>query len=61
MIVLGAVTAVGTYVKTQLEQDSRTMDRYFATYKSAESEASRTRVFKGESDPRRSVFNVLGW
>jgi hypothetical protein len=39
------------------------MDRYFAQYKSPESEASRQKVFEGQAqlDPRKSVFNVLGW
>lgn len=39
------------------------MDRYFAQYKSPESEAARQKVFAGQQqlDPRTSVFNVLGW
>ncbi|KAH8904917.1 hypothetical protein BR93DRAFT_929192 [Coniochaeta sp. PMI_546] len=61
VVVIGAVSAVGMYVRTQLRQESRAMDRYFAQYKSPESEASRNKVFEGQSDPRKSIFNILGW
>ena len=38
------------------------MDRFFSQYKSPQSEASRQRVFDGrKEDPRKSLFNVLGW
>ncbi|KAB5522917.1 hypothetical protein GE09DRAFT_1230019 [Coniochaeta sp. 2T2.1] len=61
VVVIGAVSAVGAYVRSQLQQESRAMDRYFSQYKSPESEASRARVFEGQSDPRKSVFNILSW
>ncbi|KAB5522125.1 hypothetical protein GE09DRAFT_501237 [Coniochaeta sp. 2T2.1] len=61
VVVIGAVSAVGAYVRSQLRQESRAMDRYFSQYKSPESEASRARVFEGQSDPRKSVFNILSW
>ncbi|RKU45299.1 hypothetical protein DL546_006684 [Coniochaeta pulveracea] len=63
VVVVGAVSAVATYVKSQLQTESKTMDRYFAQYKDPRSEASRQRVFEGQQqlDPRRSVFNILGW
>lgn len=57
------VSAVGAFVHWQLQVESRTMDRMFAQYQSAQSEASRQMVFKdtGRADPRKSVFNVLSW
>lgn len=57
------VSAVATYVSWQLSRSARTYDRMFAQYQSPESEASRQKVFgdQGRGDPRRSVFNVLGW
>lgn len=61
MVVVGAVSAVGAYVRSQLRRESRTMDRYFSTYRSPESEASRRKVFEGQPDPRNSLFNVLSW
>ncbi|OIW22548.1 hypothetical protein CONLIGDRAFT_687376 [Coniochaeta ligniaria NRRL 30616] len=61
VVVVGALSAVGLYVRSQLRQESRAMDRYFSQYKSPESEASRNKVFEGQPDPRKSVFNVLGW
>ncbi|KAJ0109049.1 hypothetical protein J7T55_002241 [Diaporthe amygdali] len=61
--VVASLSAVGAYVKWQLGTSSRTYDRMFAQYQSAQSEASRQRVFEdqGSADPRRSVFNVLSW
>lgn len=61
VVVVGAVSAVAGYIKSQLQQESRVMDRAFAQYKSPESEAARRKVFEGQSDPRKSLFNVLGW
>ncbi|KAI3398935.1 hypothetical protein diail_8258 [Diaporthe ilicicola] len=57
------ISAVVTYVQWQLQTSSRTYDRMFAQYQSPQSEASRQKVFEdqGSADPRRSVFNVLGW
>ncbi|KUI61534.1 hypothetical protein VP1G_08683 [Cytospora mali] len=61
--VVVSLSAVGVFVHWQLQIESRTMDRMFAQYQSAQSEASRQRVFKdmGKGDPRRSLFNVLSW
>ncbi|KAH8893871.1 hypothetical protein GQ53DRAFT_821746 [Thozetella sp. PMI_491] len=57
-----AAGLVGTYVYTQLQKESRALDRSFAQYKSAESEASRQRTFEhAKEDPRKSLFNVLSW
>lgn len=63
ILAVASLSAVATYVQYQLQKSSRTYDRMFAQYQSAESEASRQRVFEdqGRGDPRRSVFNVLGW
>ncbi|KAK1770052.1 hypothetical protein QBC33DRAFT_530002 [Phialemonium atrogriseum] len=62
VVVIGSVSAVAAYIRSQLQNESRTMDRFFSQYKSPQSEASRQRVFDGrKEDPRKSLFNVLGW
>ncbi|EOO01876.1 hypothetical protein UCRPA7_2615 [Phaeoacremonium minimum UCRPA7] len=61
-VFLGAAGGVAAYVRSQLRTESNTMDRFFAQYKSPQSELSRQRVFEGaQEDPRKSLFNVLGW
>ncbi|ROT41107.1 hypothetical protein SODALDRAFT_357133 [Sodiomyces alkalinus F11] len=54
-------TAVGSFVRSQLKQQSTTLDRYFARSHTPEREATRARVFEGAPDPRKSIFNVLSW
>ncbi|OAA66445.1 hypothetical protein SPI_01021 [Niveomyces insectorum RCEF 264] len=62
VVTLGAVSGVVAYVRQQLNRESNTMDRYFASYNTPQSEASRRRVFEGASeDPRTSLLNVLSW
>ncbi|EFW98828.1 hypothetical protein CMQ_4680 [Grosmannia clavigera kw1407] len=62
LVTVGAVTGVATYVRRQLMRESQAFDRYFSTYNTPESEASRKRVFEGASeDPRTSLMNILGW
>ncbi|KAK2595341.1 hypothetical protein QQS21_006941 [Conoideocrella luteorostrata] len=56
----GAI-AVGTYVRSQLVTNSNTMDRFFASYNTPESEASRRRTFEGHPDPRTNILNFQGW
>ncbi|PNP54609.1 hypothetical protein THARTR1_05166 [Trichoderma harzianum] len=56
------VSAVALNVRSQLKTHSAQQDRFFAQYKSPESEAVRQKVFDGAvEDPRKSWFNVLGW
>ncbi|RSL99047.1 hypothetical protein CDV31_012343 [Fusarium ambrosium] len=62
LLVVGSVSIVGTYVSSQLRNQSRTFDRYFSQYNNTQSEASRAKTFDGSvPDPRTSVFNILGW
>ncbi|KAJ9133872.1 hypothetical protein NKR23_g10512 [Pleurostoma richardsiae] len=62
VVVIGAVSAVAGYVRSQLRTESHTMDRFFAQYKNAQSEESRRRVFEqAREDPRKSLYNILGW
>ncbi|KAL1876352.1 hypothetical protein VTK73DRAFT_9531 [Phialemonium thermophilum] len=62
VVVVGTISGVVAYVRSQLRTESRTMDRFFSQYRTPESEASRQRVFEGAvEDPRKSWFNVLGW
>ncbi|KAJ4147523.1 hypothetical protein LMH87_002035 [Akanthomyces muscarius] len=55
-----SVLAVGTYVKSQLTTASNTMDRFFSTYNTPESEAARRKSFEGYPDTRSNMLNVLG-
>ncbi|KAF3766870.1 hypothetical protein M406DRAFT_355390 [Cryphonectria parasitica EP155] len=61
--VVVSLTAVATFIRWQLQVESRTMDRMFAQYQNPQSEASRQKIFgeMGQADPRRSLFNVLSW
>ncbi|KAJ3483628.1 hypothetical protein NLG97_g7263 [Lecanicillium saksenae] len=62
MLIAGtSVVAVGAYVKSQLTTQSKTMDRFFATYNTPVSEASRRKTFEGHPDTRSNVLNFLGW
>lgn len=62
IVSVGAASAVATYVYTQLHHESDTMDRFFASYHTPESEASRQRVFDGAiEDPRKNILNFLSW
>ncbi|EJP62262.1 hypothetical protein ACQRIT_007943 [Beauveria bassiana] len=55
-----SVVVVGAYVKSQLSTQSNTMDRFFSTYNTPESEASRQRTFHGHPDTRSNMLNILG-
>ncbi|CAK7275331.1 hypothetical protein SEPCBS57363_006626 [Sporothrix epigloea] len=62
IVSLGCASAVAAYVYSQLHTESNTMDRYFSAYHTAESEASRKRVFDGAiDDPRKNLLNILSW
>ncbi|KAH7328985.1 hypothetical protein B0I35DRAFT_473635 [Stachybotrys elegans] len=61
LIVVGSVGAVATFVVNQLSTSSRNLDRSFAAYNNAQSEASRQKTFEGFYDNRNALFNVLGW
>ncbi|KAF4977690.1 hypothetical protein FZEAL_5831 [Fusarium zealandicum] len=62
LLVVGSVSVVGGYVRSQLQNQSRTFDRYFSQYNSPQSEAARAKTFNGSvPDPRASAFNVLSW
>ncbi|KAJ6787834.1 hypothetical protein PWT90_09892 [Aphanocladium album] len=56
-----SVLVVGAYVKSQLTTQSNTMDRFFATYNTPESEASRRKTFEGFPDTRSNMLNFLSW
>ncbi|CAK7232573.1 hypothetical protein SCUCBS95973_008304 [Sporothrix curviconia] len=62
VVSLGCASVVVGYVYNQLHTESNTMDRYFSAYHTAESEASRRRVFDGAiEDPRKNLLNFLSW
>lgn len=55
------VSLVASYVYSQLRYETHVMDSRFAQYNNAQSEASRRKTFEGtNSDPRTSMFNILG-
>lgn len=58
---LPPVSAAVGYVRWQLSTSSSKLDRSFAAYNNAQSEASRRRAFEGATDTRDALFNVLGW
>ncbi|KAH8681050.1 hypothetical protein BX600DRAFT_504792 [Xylariales sp. PMI_506] len=60
---VGALTVVVGYVASQLNDRSSTMDRIFSQQNTPEVEAARKRQLQVESygDPRKTLFNLLGW
>ncbi|WYZ37649.1 hypothetical protein EsH8_II_001155 [Colletotrichum jinshuiense] len=64
-ITVGVISAVALSVRSQLMTESQAMDRFFSKYNNPQSEAMRQKVFDGapgtRQDPRKSLFNVLGW
>ncbi|KAI0132801.1 hypothetical protein BJ170DRAFT_615440 [Xylariales sp. AK1849] len=63
LVVVGAVSTVALYVKAQLHDSNQTYNRMFAQQNTPEVEESRRKALLVETygDPRRSLFNVLGW
>ncbi len=60
VVFAGAAAGVVAYVNQQLNKESATMDHFFSTYNTPQSEASRQRVFDGAvEDPRTNLLNVL--
>jgi hypothetical protein len=49
-------------ITQQLATSKRVMDGRFAQYNTTASEENRKKAFEGAvEDPRKSLFNVLGW
>jgi len=59
----GTVFGVVSYVRSQLRQESETMNRMFAKQYSPEVLEARKKHFliETEGDPRKSIYNVLNW
>lgn len=62
-MVVGSVAAVAGYVSHNLKTNSRQFDKFFASYNTPESEASRRKTFEAapKQDPRTNFLNILGW
>ncbi|TLS31370.1 hypothetical protein PpBr36_03432 [Pyricularia pennisetigena] len=60
LIVAGCVATVVTYVSRQLSQERGAMDKIFAQKNDEKYEAARSKVFT-DFEPRRSLYNILGW
>ncbi|KAF7538742.1 hypothetical protein G7054_g2711 [Neopestalotiopsis clavispora] len=63
LVVVGAVSCVATYVGSQLTHSKNTYSKIFAQQNTPEVEAHRRAQLQVETmgDPRKSLFNVLGW
>lgn len=63
VVVIGAVSCVATYVASQLSSSKNTYSKIFAQQNTPEVEAHRRQQLQVETmgDPRKSLFNVLGW
>ncbi|KAI4603767.1 hypothetical protein KJ359_003587 [Pestalotiopsis sp. 9143b] len=63
VVVIGAVSCVATYVGSQLSSSKNTYSKIFAQQNTPEVEAHRRQQLQVETmgDPRKSLFNVLGW
>lgn len=61
-MVVGSISAVGAYVHRNLTTNSRQFDKFFASYNTPQSEASRRKTFEGveKTDPRTNILNFLG-
>jgi len=62
-LTIDAVYGVVSYVRSQLIQESNTMNRMFAQQNSARVMESRKRNFliDTEGDPRKTPYNILNW
>ncbi|KAK3321900.1 hypothetical protein B0H66DRAFT_638414 [Apodospora peruviana] len=63
LVVFGAVYGVVAYVRSQLKQESETMNRMFAQQNSPRVLEARKKnyLIETEGDPRKSVYNILNW
>ncbi|EJT81155.1 hypothetical protein GGTG_01139 [Gaeumannomyces tritici R3-111a-1] len=60
LIIMGCVAGIASYVKSQLHNESGTMDRIFAQKNDERHEAARKKVYV-DREPRRSAYNILSW
>ncbi|KAL2259923.1 hypothetical protein VTK26DRAFT_6237 [Humicola hyalothermophila] len=63
LAVVGAVSGVVAYVRTQLRKESDTMNRMFAQQNTPEVREARNKALlvETEGDPRKTFFNILNW
>ncbi|KAK3896967.1 hypothetical protein C8A05DRAFT_39481 [Staphylotrichum tortipilum] len=63
LVVVGAVSGVVAYVRTQLRKESETMNRMFSQQNTAEVRARRDArlLVNTEGNPRKTVYNILNW
>ncbi|KAL8417585.1 hypothetical protein RB594_001303 [Gaeumannomyces avenae] len=60
LIIMGCVAGVASYVKSQLHNESGTMDQIFAQKNDERHEAARKKIYV-DREPRKSVYNILSW
>ncbi|KAG7285647.1 hypothetical protein NEMBOFW57_010276 [Staphylotrichum longicolle] len=63
IVVVGAVSGVVAYVRTQLRKESDTMNRMFSQQNTADVRARRDQrlLVESEGNPRKTIYNVLNW
>ncbi|KAK7227065.1 hypothetical protein V2G26_015068 [Clonostachys chloroleuca] len=62
VVFIASASAVVGMISQQLATSKRVMDGRFAQYNTVASEENRKKAFEGAvEDPRKSLFNVLGW
>ncbi|KAK3988927.1 hypothetical protein QBC44DRAFT_328449 [Cladorrhinum sp. PSN332] len=63
LVVAGAIYGVISYVRSQLQKESDTINRMFAQRDTPEVIESQRRALlvDTEGDPRKSIYNVLNW
>ncbi|KAM7198888.1 hypothetical protein V8F20_005955 [Naviculisporaceae sp. PSN 640] len=63
VVVFGSVFGVISYVRSQLRQESDTINRMFEKQYSPEVMEARRKhyLIDTEGDPRKSIYNVLNW
>ncbi|KAK4152279.1 hypothetical protein C8A00DRAFT_16383 [Chaetomidium leptoderma] len=63
LVVVGAVSGVVLYIRSQLRQESDTMDRMFSQQNTPEVRARRDQrlLVDTEGNPRKTMYNILNW
>ncbi|KAL2133033.1 hypothetical protein VTI74DRAFT_3005 [Chaetomium olivicolor] len=63
LVVVGAVSGVVAYVRSQLRKESETMNRMFSQQNTPEVVARRNQrlLVETEGNPRKTPYNILNW
>ncbi|KAK3387967.1 hypothetical protein B0H63DRAFT_167594 [Podospora didyma] len=63
LVIIGAVSGVVAYIRSQLAKESATMNKMFAQQNTPQVIEARNRnlLVATEGDPRKTIYNVLNW